>query len=72
MESNRILKSLNSENNCSDFSKNNFVVNSQTQLNDDKCHNLVTDRSNHNINDYMLSNFASCDCKIDKPFSVAK
>jgi hypothetical protein len=71
MESNRILKSLNTENNCSDFSKNNFVVNTQTQLNDDKCHNLVTDRTNYNINDYMLSNFASCDCKLDGVINVS-
>ena len=71
MENKRVLKSINKNNNCSDFSKNNFVINTQTKLNDDKCHNMGNNKVNNNVNDYMLSNFTSCNCNLDDVLKVS-
>ena len=62
----RQLKSLKVENNCSDFKYNdNFVIDDRTKLKDDVCNENGELKQNNNINDYMLSNYASCNCDLD-------
>ena len=63
---NRQLSSINFKNNCSKFSNNtNFVVDSNTNLINDKCYESSENKQNSNVNDYMLSNYASCNCDIN-------
>jgi len=63
---NRNLSSIKSNNNCSKFnSNNNFVLDSKTRLKDDNCNESGGDKQNDNINDYMLSNYASCECNLN-------
>jgi len=62
----RQLKSLNVENNCSPFKyNNNFIIDSKTKLKDDVCNETGELKQSNNINDYMLSNYASCNCSLD-------
>lgn len=63
MSDNRKLSSLKTENNCSNFDKK-FKIDEITRLNDDVCYNNGELNQNNSINDYMLSNYASCDCGI--------
>jgi hypothetical protein len=71
MCSNNIVNNSNIENNkfsknCSKFGDNsNFVLDSNTKLKDDVCNEKGTDIQNLNINDYMLSNYSSCECNLD-------
>ena len=70
MSTNRVLQSLKSDNNCSRFN-GQFKLDELTRLNDDVCHNGNVLQQNDNINDYMLSNFASCDCNINEVLGVS-
>ena len=60
----RQLKSPNVQNNCSNFQSDNFVIDTRTKLKDDVCNENGDNKHNNNINDYMLSNYASCDCNL--------
>ena len=52
--------------NCSKFEDNsNFVLDSKNKLKDDVCNEKGTDIQNLNMNDYMLSNYSSCECNLD-------
>ena len=64
---NRVLGSLQNKNNCSRFSKNKgkFVIDERASLNEDQCYETNGDKQNNNANDYMLSNYASCECSLD-------
>ena len=64
---NRVLGSLQNKNNCSKFTKNKgkFVIDERASLNEDKCYETNGDKQNNNVNEYMLSNFASCECSLD-------
>ena len=59
----RNLSSLKSNQNCSKLNQK-FVIDEQTALNDDVCHNNGKNIQSDSVNDYMLSNYASCDCDI--------
>jgi len=59
----RKLSSLKSNNNCSALNQK-FVIDELTSLNDDVCHNNGKNMQSDSVNDYMLSNFADCDCDI--------
>ena len=64
--SNRELGSLNVPNNCSKFNNsNNFEIDTNTKLIDDVCYESGENKQNNNINDYMLSNYASCECNLE-------
>ena len=67
----RSLPSLNQQSNCSNFSNNNFVLHHQSKLKDDNCYNSGENKQNNHVNDYMLSNFSSCDCKLDDVLNVS-
>ena len=67
----RQLKSPNVQNNCSAFQSTNFVIDSKTKLKDDVCNENGDNKQNSNINDYMLSNYSSCDCSLDKVLKTA-
>ena len=67
----RQLKSPNVKNNCSAFQSTNFVIDSKTKLKDDVCNENGDNKHNSNINDYMLSNYSSCDCSLDKVLKTA-
>jgi len=61
--------------NCSKFGDNNsnsnFILDSNTKLKDDVCNEKGTDIQNSNINDYMLSNYSSCDCSLDNVMNTS-
>tara|TARA_B110001469_G_C9581767_1_gene288563 strand:+ start:448 stop:1182 length:735 start_codon:yes stop_codon:yes gene_type:complete len=59
--------------NCSKFDggNNNFVLDSNTKLKDDVCNEKGTDIQNSNINDYMLSNYSSCECSLDNVMNTS-
>jgi len=62
----RQLKSINVENNCSPFEyNNNFIIDTKTKIKDDTCNENGELKQSNNINDYMLSNYASCNCSLD-------
>ena len=62
----RQLKSLNVKNNCSPFEYNDkFIIDDKTKIKNDKCNENGELKQNNNINDYMLSNYASCNCSLD-------
>ena len=62
----RQLKSPNVQNNCSPFEyTDNFIIDDKTKLKDDTCNENGEIKQNNNINDYMLSNYASCNCSLD-------
>ena len=71
MASQRVLQSLKSQNNCSNFNTPNFVIDEQTKLNDDNCYNRGQNMQNDTVNDYMLSNYVSCDCSISNVLDVS-
>jgi hypothetical protein len=59
----RDLSSFKSKQNCSNLNQK-FVIDEQTNLHDDACHNNGRNLQSDSVNDYMLSNYASCDCDI--------
>ena len=62
----RQLKSLNVKNNCSPFKYNDkFIIDDKTKIKDDTCNENGDIKQNNNINDYMLSNYSSCNCSLD-------
>ena len=71
MADKRILPSINFENNCSDFSGNSMSLDVSTQLKNDNCNQKGELGQSTEINDYMLRNFASCDCNIDDALVTA-
>ena len=71
MSNTRILSSLNYENNCSNLNNNKFVLDTKTRLNDDVCYETGENKQNNNINDYMLSNYASCECNLDNVLNTS-
>lgn len=70
MADNRVLQSLKGENNCTNFNQK-FKIDELTRLNDDVCYNSGELGQNNSINDYMLSNYASCDCKLGNVLDVS-
>ena len=70
MSNNRVLSSLKNPNNCSNLNQK-FKIDELTSLNDDVCHNNGSLKQNDGINDYMLSNYASCDCSLGNVLSVS-
>lgn len=71
---NRILKSINKDNNCTQFKQfksNDFVLDEQTKFLNDQCFDEGERKQNNNINDYMLSNYSGCDCKLDNVIDIA-
>ena len=70
MSNNRVLGSLKSPNNCSNLNQK-FKIDELTKLNDDVCHNSGTLQQNDGINDYMLSNYSSCDCSLGNVLDVS-
>jgi len=71
MASQRVLQSLKSQNNCSNFNTPNFVIDETTKLSEDNCYNSGQNLKNDTVNDYMLSNYASCDCSISNVLDVS-
>ena len=71
MSNNRILSSRNYENNCSNLNNTKFVLDTQTRLNDDGCYETGENKQNNNINDYMLSNYASCECNLNNVLNTS-
>ena len=71
MATQRVLKSLNSPNNCSKFNTPNFVIDETTNLKEDVCYDTGQNLKNDSVNDYMLSNYASCDCNIGSVLDVS-
>lgn len=67
---NRKLASYRTKNNCSNLNQK-FVIDEQTSLNDDVCHNNGKNYQSDSVNDYMLSNYASCDCDIKNVVKVS-
>ena len=59
----RDLSSLKTKQNCSNLNQK-FVIDEQTNIHDDVCHNNGKNLQSDSVNDYMLSNYASCDCDI--------
>lgn len=70
MENKRVLQSLKSQNNCSNFNQQ-FKIDELTRLNEDNCFNNGELGQNNSINDYMLSNYASCDCNLTNVLDVS-
>lgn len=70
MSNNRVLSSLKKKNNCSNLNQK-FKVDELTRLNDDVCYNNTELKQNDGVNDYMLSNYASCDCSLSNVLSVS-
>lgn len=70
MANNRVLGSLKTGNNCSNFNQK-FKIDELTRLNDDICHNSGELGQNNSINDYMLSNYSSCDCSLTNVLDVS-
>ena len=66
----RKLSSLKSNQNCSRLNQK-FVIDEQTSLHDDVCHNNGKNIQSDSVNDYMLSNFADCDCDIKNVLKVS-
>ena len=66
----RDLSSLKSPQNCSQLNQK-FVIDEQTSLKDDTCHNNGRNLQSDSVNDYMLSNFADCDCDIKNVLKVS-
>ena len=64
------MSSLKTQNNCSNLNQR-FKIDELTSLNDDVCHNSGELKQNDGINDYMLSNYASCDCSLSNVLNVS-
>ena len=71
MSTNRKLSSLNYENNCSKMNPGKFVLDTKTNLIDDVCYENGENKQNTNVNDYMLSNYASCECNLDNVLNTS-
>ena len=70
----RILPSVNQKNNCSDrnkFKSKEFILDENTKFLNDNCFESGENKQNNNVNDYMLSNYNSCDCKLDNVLEIA-
>jgi hypothetical protein len=67
----RVLESLKNPNNCVNFNESSFVLNKLSHMNDDECHNDGKLGQNNNINDYMLSNYSSCNCKLSNVLDLS-
>lgn len=67
---NRQLSSLKAPQNCSSL-KQEFKIDEQTGIYDDVCHNNGKNLQSDSVNDYMLSNFADCDCDIKNVLKVS-
>ena len=48
-----------------------FKIDELTRLNDDVCYNSGELKQNDGVNDYMLSNYASCDCSLGNVLNVS-
>ena len=70
MSNNRVLSSLKNKNNCSNLNQK-FKIDELTRLNDDVCYNSGELKQNDGINDYMLSNYASCECSLGNVLNVS-
>jgi hypothetical protein len=66
----RQLSSLKTKDNCSRLNQK-FVIDEQTALNDDICHNNGKNLQSDSVNDYMLSNYVDCDCDIKSVLKVS-
>ena len=66
----RQLSSLKTKDNCSRLNQK-FVIDEQTSINDDACHNNGKHLQNDSVNDYMLSNYVDCDCDIKSVLKVS-
>ena len=66
----RQLSSLKTKDNCSRLNQK-FVIDEQTSINDDACHNNGKYLQNDSVNDYMLSNYVDCDCDIKSVLKVS-
>ena len=66
----RQLSSLKSKQNCSPLNQK-FVIDEKASIHDDVCHNNGKNLQNDSVNDYMLSNFADCDCDIKNVVKTA-
>jgi hypothetical protein len=66
----RQLSSLKSKQNCSPLNQR-FVIDEKAGIHDDVCHNNGKNLQNDTVNDYMLSNFADCDCDIKNVVKTA-
>lgn len=70
MANNRVLQSLKSGNNCSNLEQK-FKIDELTRLNNDICYNSGELGQNNSINDYMLSNYASCECNLSSVLDIS-
>ena len=62
---NRVLSSLQNKIIAQDLKNTGkFVIDERASLNEDSCYETSGDKQNNNANDYMLSNFASCECEV--------
>ena len=71
---NKILKSLNGGNNCTNFKnfkEKDFVIDQSTKFLNDQCFDEGELKQNNNVNDYMLSNYSNCDCKLDDVMEIS-
>lgn len=66
----RQLSSLKSKQNCSALNQK-FIIDEKAGIHDDVCHNNGKNLQNDSVNDYMLSNFADCDCDIKNVVKTA-
>ena len=66
----RDLSSLKNKSNCSPLNQK-FVIDEKAGIKDDVCHNNGQNIQNDSVNDYMLSNYASCDCDIKNVLQVS-
>jgi hypothetical protein len=66
----RNLSSLKSKQNCSPLNQT-FVIDEKTSILSDVCHNNGKNIQSDSVNDYMLSNFADCDCDIKNVVKTA-
>ena len=66
------MSNNNLNKNCSKFDfGNQLIFDSKTKLKDDVCNETGENLQNTNINDYMLSNFASCECNLDNVINTS-
>ena len=71
MDSKRVLGSLKNENNCTNFNETQFNIRGLTNTKEDECYKQVELQGNTNINDYMLSNYSSCNCKLNNVLDLS-
>jgi hypothetical protein len=66
----RQLSSLKTKNNCSILDQK-FVIDENTNIDNDVCHNNGKNLQSDSVNDYMLSNYNDCDCDIKSVIKVS-